>query len=241
MKYFITFSYDGSKYNGLQKLKNEITVQGELEKVLTLLNTKQVNVKCAGRTDKGVHAINQAAHFSLEKNITTYKLRYYINRMTSPYLYVNTCKIITDENFHSRFSVREKEYIYKINAGKYNPIINDYTYNYNKEIDIKKIKKIKDLFLGLHNFKAFTVGNHKNYFCEINKIVIEKKENIVIIKIRGKSFLTHMIRYIIAAMLLYQENVISAEDIEKMFKKQKRLVEFEKVPASGLYLNKVIY
>ncbi len=241
MKYFIIFSYDGSKYNGLQKLKNELTIQGELETILTRLNGKQVNVKCSGRTDKGVHALNQAAHFSLDKPLTPFRLRYYINRMTSDYLYVKSCEVINDENFHSRFSVKEKEYVYKINTGEYDPILNDYVFNYNKKIDLDKVEEVKDLFIGIHNFKAFTVGKHNNYYCEILNINIEKQKNLVIISICGKSFLTHMIRYIVAAILLYQEGTLFSKDIKTMFEKGTRVIEFEKAPAAGLYLKEVKY
>ena len=99
----------------------------------------------------------------------------------------------------------------------------------------------KKIFLGVHNFKAFTVGEHNNYFCEISSIHIEKKENIIIIKIRGKSFLTHMIRYIIASLILVNEDVITKENIDTMLQTGKRIIEFEKAPASGLYLNEVKY
>ena len=69
MKYIITIEYDGSKYNGLQKLKNKVTVQGELETLLSKLDEKPVSVKASGRTDKGVHALNQTCHFELAKKI----------------------------------------------------------------------------------------------------------------------------------------------------------------------------
>ena len=240
MKYFLTVSYDGSKFNGLQKLKNEITVQGELEKVLTKLDNSFVQVKFAGRTDKGVHATNQKCHFELKTDLTPYRLRYYINRMTSKYLYVRNCEIINDDYFHARFSVKEKEYLYKINTGEYNPILNDYLYNYNKSLDIEKLREASNHFLGIHNFKMFTTGNQIKYDCKINKIEISSDKEIVIIKISGKSFLTYMVRNIISILILYSESQISLEEIDKMLD-GKKILEYAKVPARGLYLNKIEY
>ena len=240
MKYFLTLSYDGSKFNGLQKLKNEKTVQGELERVLSALDESPVKVKCASRTDKGVHAYNQTCHFTLKRNLSTYRLGYYINRMTSKYIYIKDCKIIDDNDFHARFSVKEKEYIYKINTGLYDPILNDYVYNYNKEININKILEIKKLFIGINYYKSFTTGKHNNYFCEIKSINIEILEKMVIIKIRGKSFLTHMIRNIISIMLLYAEEKIILEDVKNLLE-GKRILDYAPAPASGLYLSEIIY
>ena len=130
MKYLISIAYDGSKFNGLQKLNKKVTVQGELEKALTKMNEKPVSVKSSGRTDRGVHANDQKCHFEIQKDTNPYKLRYYINNATSPYIYVKTCEVVEDENFHTRFSVKSKTYYYLINTNEYDPIINDYQYNF---------------------------------------------------------------------------------------------------------------
>lgn len=241
MKYLITISYDGSKYYGLQKLKNQKTVQGELEEILSKLNEQPVVVKASGRTDKGVHAINQKCHFILNKEITPYKLRYYINRMTNKNLYVKDCKIIDDKNFHARYSVKNKIYEYKINVGEYDAILNDYMYNYNKILDIKLMKKCAKLFLGFHNFKAFVIGSHKTYNSTIEKISIRKKNNIVLIEIKGHAFYTYMVRNIISVLILASEKKINKSDIQKMLNQKRKIVEYPPAPPSGLYLKEVEY
>ena len=241
MKYFISFSYDGSKYNGLQRLKNENTVQGELEKVLSKLDMNFVHVRCAGRTDKGVHAQDQKAHFILKRELTPFRLRYYINRMTSKYLYVKDCRVLTDNNFHARFSVKEKEYTYKINIGEYDPIMENYVYNLNKDLDIKKMIEAINLFKGIKNYKAFTTSDHSNFFCKINEINIEKKDYMIIISFRGKSFLTHMVRNIVSILILVGIGKIKTDDIKEMLKMGEKTFEYAPAPASGLYLTKVYY
>ena len=241
MKYLITISYDGSKYSGLQKLKNEKTVQGELERVLSKLDEKDVQVKSAGRTDKGVHALEQKCHFELKKNITPYRLRYFIDRSTSPYLHVKDCTIIEDEHFHARFSVKSKTYLYKINIGQYDAISADYVYNYNKSLNIKKMRKGCKLLMGGHDFRAFVVGPHKTCESIIDKIKIYKNRNIVEITIKGKAFYTYMVRNIVSILVLLGSDKISLDDIKDMLANRKKKIEYAPAPAGGLYLKEIEY
>ena len=241
MTYLISVSYDGSKYDGLQRLKNNKTIQGELEDVLTKMNEEFVHVKSAGRTDKGVHAYDQKCQFDIKKETNPYKLRYYINNATSKYIYINACKVIEDKSFHVRHSVKSKTYLYKINVGEYSPILNDYVYNYCKNIDIQKIKRISKLFLGLHNYKAFVTGKNDTYISEIKEIKIYKEENVLYIEISGKSFYTYMIRNIIKILLMYGEGLVEEKTIKVMLDSGIKLIEYGPAPASGLYLKKVEY
>lgn len=241
MKYLITISYDGSKYYGLQKLKNKNTVQGELEKVLTSLNEKPVAVKASGRTDRGVHALNQKCHFILDKEITPYKLRYYLNRSTSKYLYIKDCTVIDDSDFHARFSVKSKTYEYRINVGEFNPIFNDYVFNYNKTLDIEKMKSAAKLLEGPHSYKAFVSGVHPTYDSIIDNISIIQENDNIIITIKGKSFYTYMVRNIVSVLILIGSAQTDESIIHEMFKCEKKVKEYKLVPACGLYLKEVIY
>ena len=241
MKYLISISYDGSKYYGLQKLKGKKTVQGELETVLSKLNQSPVSVKAAGRTDRGVHALDQKCHFELKKDITPFRLRYYINRMTSKNLYIKDCTIITDEEFHARFSVKSKIYEYKINIGEYNAIENDHLYNYNKPLDINIMKKSAKHFIGPHNYQAFVVGKHKTYDSVIDNISINKNDNIITIEIKGQAFYTYMVRNIVSTIILASEQKITEKDIDYMLNNQKKVIEYSPAPQNGLYLKKIEY
>ena len=124
-----------------------------------------ISVKASGRTDRGVHALEQKCHFELNKKTTPYRLRYYLNRETSPYLYVKDCIQINDEDFHARFSVKSKKYLYKINTGEYNPILNDYLYNGDT------ILKIVRNYLSDLNSKAETAidRTHSNFLIMYNE------------------------------------------------------------------------
>ncbi len=240
-KFIIEISYDGSKFEGLQKLKKGRTIQGELEKVLEKLEKKPVQVISAGRTDKGVHAIGQVCSFNLERDITPYKLKGYLNRSTSPYLYIKNCQISKDENFHARFSVKSKTYIYKILTSEYDPIKKDYIYNYNKYIDINLMKKASQYLIGQHDFKAFIIGQHDKYTTTIENIDISKKSNIISIRIKGEHFYTYMIRNIVEVLVLIGANKVKPEIIKNMLQEKRKLIEYSPAPSGGLYLERVEY
>ena len=142
MRYFITFSYDGSKFKGYQKQPKGRTVQGEIEKVLKKINSnKDISISASGRTDAGVHAYNQKAHFDMDKTIDLDKLKNSLNGLLPKDIYVKNVEIV-DDNFHARFNVKAKEYIYKINMGEYDPIKKDYVYQYNKKLDVVEMERL---------------------------------------------------------------------------------------------------
>lgn len=240
-KYIITISYDGSKYDGLQKLKNGHTIQGELESVLERLNEAPVKVSSSGRTDKGVHALDQRCTFELQKDIDSYRLRYYIDKMTTKYLYVKSCDYLEDENFHPRFSIKTKTYKYIINIGPYDPIKTDYVYNYNKDLDVDAMKEATREFLGPHNFRAFVVGPQKTCDSIIENIKIEKEKGDIIIRIQGKAFYTYMVRNIVSALILVGSNKLNSSDITEMLETGKKTIEYSPAPPGGLYLEKLEY
>lgn len=241
MNYLITIEYDGSKFSGLQKLKNAKTVQGELESVLEKMEGEPVKVISSGRTDKGTHAYNQKCQFYLKKSTTPFRLRYYLNRSTSPYLYVKDCVIIEDESFHARFSVKEKTYLYRINTDVYSAIRNDYVYNYCKKIDKNKIDEAAKLLIGNHDFKAFVVGKHKTTISEIKNITTYFENQEFIIEVTGKAFYTYMVRNIVSILLLYNDEIIDKLQIAEMLKTGEKAIEYAPAPASGLYLKEIEY
>ena len=115
MRYFMTFSYDGTNYKGYQKQPKVKTVQGEIEKKLKKINNdKKVDIHASGRTDAHVHALNQKAHFDLDSNIEPENLKKALNSLLPSDIYIKSIVEVNDD-FHARFNVTGKEYIYKIN------------------------------------------------------------------------------------------------------------------------------
>ena len=244
MRYFITFSYDGSKYKGYQKQPNERTIQGELESILTKINSnKEVYVSASGRTDAGVHAINQKAHFDLNSDIEESRLKNSLNKLLPKDIYVKTIEKVSND-FHARFDVISKEYIYKVNLGEYNPIECDYVYQYNKDLDIESMKQALCFFEGTHNFKSFTkVDEEKeNYNRTIIKTNISvSDDNILTISLLGTGFMRYMVRNIVGLLIEIGEGKRKSEDVIEILKKEDRTKAGKTAPSSGLYLKNVFY
>ena len=142
MRYLMTISYDGTNYNGYQKQPGLVTIQSVIEDALTKINSNnKVIVHASGRTDSKVHALNQKAHFDLNNKLECSKIKRALNSLLPQDIYVKSVKEV-DENFHARFDVVKKEYIYKINIGEYNPLDVNYIYQCNQLLNIDKIREL---------------------------------------------------------------------------------------------------
>ena len=239
MYYLMEIQYDGSKFFGFQRLNEERSVQKVLEDALTKVNKKKVLIKGAGRTDRGVHANGQCVSFKLDIDITEYGLKSAINSIVKPYIYVKSVKVV-DENFHARFNVSKKRYIYKINLGEYNAIMADYIYNPEYPLDIEKMKEVAKLFLGVHDFHNFVSGEREDSECIIYDIRFEEYDNVLNIIFEGKSFYRYMVRNLVGAMIDVARGKDTI-DVVKNRLESKDDINGYTAPAGGLYLDKIEY
>lgn len=247
MRYFMTFSYDGSKYKGYQKQPDEVTVQGEIEKALTQINGgTEVSVHASGRTDAGVHALNQKAHFDLDmKHITPEKLRDGLNSLLPKDIYVKNIEIVSDD-FHARYNVKAKEYIYIINMGEYDPIEKDYVYQYNKKLDVAEIERALKYLEGTHNFKSFTKTDdekedYTRTIVQTNLIRNMKNINKITLSFLGTGFLRYMVRNMIGTLIEIGEGKRKSEEIIEILKAEDRREAGKTAAPEGLYLKDVLY
>ncbi len=246
MRYFITFSYDGTLYKGYQKQPGEKTIQNELENILYKINgEKDVSVSATGRTDAGVHALNQKAHFDLEKDIEPEKLRDSLNKMLPDDIYIKKVEQVSSD-FHARFNVKAKEYIYKINIGEYNPLEKNYVYQYNKRLDISEMERALKYLEGEHNFKSFTkstdeIENYTRTIIQATLIRDVKNLNEIVISLIGDGFLRYMVRNIVGILIEIGEGKRKSEDIFNILKAENRDAAGITAPPNGLYLKDVFY
>ena len=246
MRYFMTFSYDGSNFSGYQKQPRERTVQACLENALKEINGgKIVSVCASGRTDAGVHAINQKAHFEIDKKIETDKLLRGINSLLPEDIYVKSIKEVSDD-FHARFNAIGKEYIYIINMGEYNPLERNYVYQYGERLDLSAMERGLKYLEGEHNFKSFTKSNDEieDYVRKISQtsIVRDSKDmNKIIITFVGTGFLRYMVRNMVGLIIEIGEGKRKPEDIIRILKEEDRTFAGKTAPACGLYLRNVFY
>ncbi len=240
MKYLAHICYDGSKFNGFQRLKNDNSVQKTIETVLTQINKAPVYIKGAGRTDRNVHALDQCISFNLDNDFSLEHLKYVLNRCLPSSISVTKILKVSD-SFHARFSAKKKKYLYLIYCGEKNPFLNSYTYIIHQPIDILKMQDGASLFLGIHNFQNFVSGTRKNYLSEIYDLKIWTKKEMIYIEIEGKCFYRYMVRHIVGSLLMLGYGKITKDDLkEAIFKPEKKKVFFV-APPQGLYLKEINY
>lgn len=246
MRCFITFSYDGSNFSGYQKQPRERTVQKCLEDALKEINGgKTVSVSASGRTDAGVHALNQKAHFDLDIKITEEKLKRGLNSLLPEDIYIKKVNFV-DDNFHARFNALGKEYIYLINTGEYNPLERKYCYQYCSKLDIVAMERGLKYLEGIHNFKSFTKTNDEieDYTRKISQTSIirdSKDMNKLIITFVGTGFLRYMVRNMVGLLIEIGEGKRNPEEIIEILKHENRSFAGITAPACGLYLRNVFY
>lgn len=242
MRYLMTFSYDGTLYNGYQKQPNKNTIQDKIEEALSKITSSKVTIHSSGRTDSHVHALNQKAHFDLEKEYDLNKLKKGINSLIPDDIFIKDIIKVKDD-FHARFNVKKKIYVYKLNVGIYNPIDRNYIYQYNKELDVNKMLEASAYLIGEHNFKAFTKTDitKEDYIRTIYNIKIKKKESIITFEFIGNGFLRYMVRNIVGTLISVGENKLNPKDIIHILKSEDRRFASKTANAEGLYLKNVKY
>ena len=246
MRYLISISYDGSKYNGYQKQVQGNTVQDKLEDVLTNINDKKhVSVSASGRTDAGVHALNQKVHFDLIIKISPDNLRKALNSLLPKDIYVRDCINVSDD-FHARFDVKAKEYIYKINMGEYDPIMKDYIFQYCKKLDVVEMERALKYLEGTHDFKSFTSGDDRRddyvrTIIQTNLIRDLKNVNMITISFLGTGFMRYMVRNLVGTLIQIGEGKYKSTEIIDILDAKDRRKAGMCADACGLYLKDVFY
>lgn len=241
MRYLCEISYDGYLFYGFQRQKDKRTVCSLVEEVLRKVLNENILIVGASRTDRGVHANSFYFHFDCEKVLDTEKLKVSLNKLISNDIYFKNITIV-NEDFHARYSVKSKEYVYVINMGEYNPTRRNYELEYNKKINIKLLKKASKYLVGEHDFKSFTSDSTgKNTVRKVNYIKFKKNKNLLIISIEANGFLKYMIRNIIGLFLEINENKKTPIMTKEILESKDRTKLGIKAPSSGLYLNKIKY
>ena len=246
MRYVLTISYDGSDFYGFQRQKDLITIQGELEKALHTILQEDIQIQASGRTDAGVHALGQVVHFDTQKGIEdTGKFVYSLNSMLPKSIDVLDIKKV-DEDFHARYSVHEKTYIYKIYLSKTNePLKRKYYHICSYDLDVEKMKEAIKVIVGEHNFKAFCVENPQIkttvrtiYDAHIDILDNGKEIDIVL---TANGFLHNQVRSIAGTLVDIGRGRFEVEDMKKILESKNHQKAGKTLDGCGLYLYKVAY
>lgn len=244
-KYHIKIEYDGSKFVGWQYQNNGISVQEVLQKAFFKFLKEKVTVNASGRTDAGVHAIEQSAHIELKKKIINKEvflnsINFYLKKYP-----VSVLSIKKKENtFHARYSAKKRTYKYKIlNRNSPSPLNKNRAWFIKKKLDINLIKKALKILKGTHDFSTFRASScqAKSAIRTLDSATFKKLGEIIEITFSSKSFLQQQVRSMVGAIKYVGEKKWTLKQFKNNFKSKRRANCAPPAPACGLYLKKVKY
>ena len=242
-RYKIKLEYDGTNYVGWQRQENGQSIQECLEKAITKLTGEEITVYGAGRTDSGVHAIEQVAHFEIKKKIETDNIRDGLNQHLRP----NTIAVITaekaDKDFHARFSAKLRCYEYRIINRRPPLTLNkNRAWCVHKKLDIKKILIEAPFFEGRHDFQSFRSIDCQSEITlkSIKSFLVNYENDNLIFNVCAKSFLHSQVRIMVGTLVDIGKGLIDKSIID-IIKEKKRSTAGTTAPAHGLYLKKIFY
>ena len=236
----ITFSYDGSQYNGSQSQPTKDTVQDKFEEVLNVVGIDN-KLKLSGRTDKNVHATGQVASLKLPNFWRDLeKLKDVLNQHLPNSIQIKDIRQV-DEEFHARFSAKRRYYRYILSKDKVSAFNNNYLH-YHSDINKQKIQSAIKLFIGVHDFEYFSKkgSDPKSTIREIYDINFYEYKGFYIFKFKANSYLRSQIRMIVSFLLKISQGKLTIEDLKNQLNKNE-FISWTLAPSNGLYLTRITY
>ncbi len=243
-RYHLKIEYDGRPFVGWQRQDNGPSVQQFMEEALQRFTGEKALLYVAGRTDKGVHALYQSAHVDLDKEWETGRIRDALNAQLRPHPIVILSAEVVDEDFHARFSAKERAYMYRI-TNRRPPLTVDRGLSWwvPTKLDPQAMKEASSVLLGKHDFSTFraTACQAKSPVKTLDQLDVEWTGNDVRIYARARSFLYHQVRNMVGSLKMVGEGKWTKDDLQKALQAKDRRAGGPTVPADGLYLTDVVY
>jgi len=239
----ITIEYDGTNYSGWQIQPDQISVQQKIEEALKALFNDDVKIHGAGRTDAGVHALGQVAHFELDADIPSERIKYAINTKLPKDIRIVKSEE-ADIDFHARYNAKGKVYRFQIhNADIPSAIFRNNRYHVRQILDVEKMIEAGAFFLGVHEFSAFCGSGTDvdNKVREIYRIDIVKRGNVIELEFQGSGFLYHMIRIMVGTLIDVGKGKIKPQAISEIILSGDRCNAGATAGGCGLCLVRVLY
>ncbi len=240
----ITIEYDGSAYHGWQRQAEDRTIQGEIENALMTMTGDTVTVTGSGRTDAGVHALNQTANFRCATSLTPEAFLKGLNSLLPEDIVITSCKVVP-EKFHARYDVKSKVYHYRIlNRLLPAAISRQYGWHIRKKLDLGAMKEALCGIIGSHDFKAFEGSGSpraSSIRCIINADFVKTDDDYLVLRIEGDGFLKFMVRNIVGTIVDVGLGKITPDDFKQILVSKNRNLAGITAPAHGLFLIEVKY
>ena len=245
-KYKISLAYDGTNYSGWQVQPNGITIQQVLQEKLSIILRTKIDITGASRTDSGVHALAQIAHFVCNHEIDSYRFLASINGVLPRDIRVIAIEKVP-QDFHARYSAVNKVYHYHINLGPIqDPFKRLYSWYFSEKINLEILAGCANEFIGTHDFTSFAnepriVATARNPIRTLRKVDVIPENEGVRLEFEGDSFLYKMVRNITGTMIEVGEGKRSIEEIRSIFAAKDRRKAGRAAPPHGLFLVRVDY
>ena len=240
----LTLQYEGTRFQGWQRQESsENTIQGKLEKLLSIMCHEKIQLQGSGRTDAGVHAMEQVANFHTNSIMTVEEMLEYMNAYLPQDIAVTEIMEVP-ERFHSRLNARGKCYRYQvINSRIPNVFLRRYALEVPESLDVEAMRQAVPYLVGEHDFKAFTSARKgkKSTVRRLDDIEIVQSGSLITFTFYGNGFLYHMVRILMGTLLEVGQGLRTADSILEIFQTGVRENAGPLVPAKGLTLMKVYY
>jgi tRNA pseudouridine38-40 synthase len=237
----LKIEYDGTDFSGWQRQPDLRTVQGEIEDQLKKITQEVITLTGSGRTDVGVHALEQVANFKTESKLGLDSIFKGLNSLLPEDILIKDIEEV-DSDFNSRYKAKSRVYRYKIYLGK-NVFLRRYAWEVLHPLDLEKINSATQLIIGEHDFTSFCVSESakEDNHCNILKAFWEKSEKKLELEIEANRFLHTMVRSLVGTLIDLGRGYFSLEDFKEILKAKDHRKAGLTVPAKGLYLVKVNY
>ena len=243
MRFFITLSYDGTRYHGWQVQPNGPSVQEKLQWALSTILRQDIQVTGAGRTDAGVHARMMVAHFDVETmDYELQDLTYKLNRLLPQDIAIQKMEPVSDE-MHARFSATSRTYHYYIHTVK-DPFLRAYSCELHYPLDFQLMNEAAAILMTYEDFGAFCKAHAdvKTTLCHITAAQWHQTSpSSWYFEITANRFLRNMVRAVVGTLIDVGRGRLSLDDFRKVIEGKRRTEAGESMPANALFLEEVKY
>lgn len=241
MRYFFEISYNGTNYHGWQRQKNAISVQQVVEEALLTILRENITISGSGRTDTGVHCLQQYFHADIGKPVDISYLQHRLNSYLPAAISIRSISRVK-KDAHARFSAVSRSYEYRITTRK-DPFLQHQSYYYAKPLNIQTMNEAGALIIGRQDFEAFSKvkTDVNNFVCDITEARWVREKDLLLFRISANRFLRGMVRAIVGTLLNVGSENLPAEAIKKIIASGDRKEAGSSVPACGLFLTQVKY
>lgn len=243
-RYKLTIEYDGTPFSGWQRQPNRPSIQQALEEAIAAMSGEMVTTQAAGRTDAGVHALGQVAHFDLSKAWDPFRIREALNYHLRPAPVAVLEAQAVDEGFEARFSAKARHYEYRILTRRAPPVIErNHVWHVPKSLDAEAMDHAAGLILGLHDFTTFRSAEcqAKSPLRTLDVLSVRQEIDHIVVTASARSFLHHQVRSMVGSLKLVGEGKWSPADFRAALDARDRARCGAMAPSAGLYLTGVDY